>query len=64
MIMMNLKLNIFVSGSWNRLSGCFCLFCPNILERWWGPMNGTLSLYEYRLSGGDAGILSAVIEFI
>ena len=26
---------------------------PQNFGRWWGPMNGTLSFYEYRLSGGD-----------
>ena len=27
--------------------------CPKILETWWGPTNGTLSLSECRLSVGD-----------
>ena len=29
------------------------VFLPQIFGRWWGPVNGTLSFYECRLSGGD-----------
>ena len=28
-------------------------FLSQNFERWWGPMDGPLPFYEYRLSGGD-----------
>ena len=43
---------------------CFWLFAPKCWEGdREGPMNGTLSFYECRLSGGDTQFLPAVIEF-
>ena len=33
--------------------GCFCFFWPKILGRWWGPMNGILSVCECSLSVED-----------
>ena len=43
---------IFIGGSRSHLSGCFWLFAPKFWEVV-GPMNGTLSYYEYYLSGRD-----------
>ena len=38
----------------SHLSGCFWLFALKIyFGRWQGPMNGTLSFYKWRFSGGD-----------
>ena len=34
------------------------------LGRRWGPMNGTLSFYEYRFSGGDTQTLPYAKEFV
>ena len=38
-------------------------FLPENFERWQGPMNGTLAIYECRLSGGDTQTLPAIIKF-
>ena len=32
-------------------------FLSQNFERWWGPINGTLSFYEYMLSGRDTQTL-------
>ena len=35
-------------------------FLPQTYGRWWGPMNGTLSFYECRFSGGDTTLPVAI----
>ena len=39
-------------------------FLSQNFERWWGPINGTLSFYEYMLSVRDTQTLPTAIKFI
>ena len=57
-------------GLQSHLSGCICLFWPNILGRCWGLTNDILSASECSLScctllgGGETQTLTVVIEFV
>ena len=60
------KLVVFDLGNFlwllqNYLSGCFWLIAPKFWEGDGGPMNGSFSFYNCRLSDGNTHTLSAII---
>ena len=62
-----MRLNINIAMSYLRWLVKFTLmvtfgFSSQNLERWRGPLNGTLSFYGCRFSGGDAQTLPSAKE--